>query len=85
MKSSILRFWGFEIVTGLVGKPWFSWISDTLKDFETSSRGIHKYFSWCQKDPTDPFTILEIQNPSHSVLELGKILPSPDREAPKLW
>ena len=35
--------------------------------------------------PTDPFTILEFQNPSKDVPEVHKIRQSPDREALKLW
>ena len=34
--------------------------------------------------PTDPFTILELQNPSYGVPELHKMIQSPDREALKL-
>ena len=34
--------------------------------------------------PTNPFTILELQNPSHDIPELHKIRRSPDREALKL-
>ena len=41
-----------------------------------SSRGLN---------PTNPFTILELQNPSPDVSELHKIRRSPDREALKLW
>ena len=36
------------------------------------------------KCPTDPFTILGLQNPSYDVSELRKIRRSPDREALKL-
>ena len=35
--------------------------------------------------PTNPFTILELQNPSHDIPELHKIRWSPDLEALKLW
>ena len=34
--------------------------------------------------PTNPFTILELQNPSHDVPELHKVPRSPDVEARKL-
>ena len=34
--------------------------------------------------PTDPFTIFELQNPSHKVPELHEIRRSPDFEALKL-
>ena len=40
--------------------------------------------SWSSK-PTDPFTILELQNPLHDDIELREIRRSPDRKAPKLW
>ena len=35
--------------------------------------------------PTDPFTNLELQNPSHDVRELHEIHLSPDHEDLKLW
>ena len=35
-------------------------------------------------NPTSPFTIVELLNPSHYVPELHKIRRSPDREALKL-
>ena len=35
--------------------------------------------------PTDPFTILELHNPSYDVPEQHKIRRSPDFEAVKLW
>ena len=35
--------------------------------------------------PTNPFTIVEPQNPSHDILELRKIWRSHDFEALKLW
>ena len=35
--------------------------------------------------PTDPFTTLELQNPSHDVSELHEICRSPDLKALKLW
>ena len=34
-------------------------------------------------NPTDPFTMFELQNPLHEVLELQKISSSPDLEALK--
>ena len=36
------------------------------------------------KLPTNPFTIMELQNPSHVVPELNRIRRSPDLEAQKL-
>ena len=44
--------------------------------------------SWIWKEtrhPTNPFTILELQNQSHDVPELHNIRQSPDLEALKLW
>ena len=35
--------------------------------------------------PTDPFTILELLNPSYGLLEQNKICRSPERKALKLW
>ena len=35
--------------------------------------------------PNDPFTILELQNPSHDIRELHKFRRSPDFEAQNLW
>ena len=39
---------------------------------------------WNVRNPTDPFTTLELQNPSHDYLQLHKTRQSPDLKAPKL-
>ena len=36
-------------------------------------------------NPTNPFTILKLQHPSHDIAELQKVRLSPDPEALKLW
>ena len=46
--------------------------------------GSHK-FLFLLLYPTNFFTTLELQNPSHDVSELHKIRQSPDLEALKLW
>ena len=46
---------------------------------------VCELFDSVSKHPTDPFTILEFQNPPPVVPELHKIRQSPDLEALKLW
>ena len=60
-------------------------LSRWAEDLETGKVANWVHVTRIVRCPTDPFTTLELQNPSHHIPELNKIRQSLDFEALKLW